>query len=122
MPDQKQYISKVKMADGTVYWIKDAAVAGNYLPLTGGELTGDITLKDTTTGDTNITLTTEGDIIAKSLKLEDIDEKTAAVSNVLTLDDDDSIKFHSTDDFLSEIGGYSAKVQNEQLKLKLGKE
>ena len=110
MPDQKQYISKVKMADGTVYWIKDAAVAGNYLPLTGGELTGDITLKDPTTGDTNITLTTEGDIIAKSLKLEDIDEKTAAVSNVLTLDDDDSIKFHSTDDFLSEIGGYSAKV------------
>ena len=110
MPDQKQYISKVKMADGTVYWIKDAAIAGNYLPLTGGELTGDITLKDTTTGDTNITLTTEGDIIAKSLKLEDIDEKTAAVSNVLTLDDDDSIKFHSTDDFLSEIGGYSAKV------------
>ncbi len=113
MADNKRYISKVKMADGTIYWIKDASVTttlSNYLPLNGGELTGDLTLKDPNSGDTNVTITTEGDIIAQSLKLEDIGEITTTIDNVLTKDDNGDIKFHSTDNFLSEIGGYSAKV------------
>lgn len=118
----KRYLTKIQMTDGTIYWIKDADAAhGDYLPLAGGELSGDVSFVDPDSGDTNVTISTDGSITAQSLKLEDIQEITTTISNVLTVDDDE-IKYHSTDNFLSEIGGYSAKVESEQLKLKLGKE
>lgn len=121
MANDKNYLSKIQMPDGTVYWIKDSEARSDYLPLAGGELSGDVSFVDPSTGDTNVTISTDGSITAKSLKLEDIQEITTVIPNVLTLDDDE-IKYHSTDDFLSEIGGYSAKVADQQLQLKLGKE
>ncbi len=124
MPN-KQYISKIKVGD-QIYWVKDAegrSELENYLPLTGGEISGDVAFVDSSTGDTNITISTDGSITAKSLILEDIQEITTVIPNVLTLDEtDDSIKYHSTDNFLAEIGGYSAKAEQGLLTLKLGKE
>ena len=123
----KQYLSKVKVA-GQVYWIKDieardeiVAIKDDYLPLAGGDLSGDVAFKDAN-GNTNVTISTDGSITAKNLILEDIQEKTTTIPNVLTLDTDDTIKYHSTDNFLAEIGGYSAKAEPGLLTLKLGKE
>lgn len=124
MADNKQYISKIKVGN-QIYWVKDIGARSdmeNYLPLTGGEVSGDITLTDPNSGDTKVTISTDGSITAQNLILEDIQEKTTTISNVLTLDDDDTIKYHSTDNFLAEIGGYSAKAEQGLLTLKLGKE
>lgn len=125
MADNKQYISKIKVGN-QIYWVKDIDARsdmGNYLPLAGGEVSGDITLKDPNSGDTNVTISTDGSITAQNLILEDIQEITTTIPNVLTLDEsDDSIKYHSTDNFLAEIGGYSAKAEQGLLTLKLGKE
>lgn len=123
MPNNN-YISKIKVGN-QIYWVKDIearAEMENYLPLTGGEVSGDITIIDPTSGDTNVVISNDGSITAKNLILEDIQEKTNNISNVLTLDDDDKIKYHSTDNFLAEIGGYSAKAEPGLLTLKLGKE
>ena len=123
MPDKK-YVSKVKVGN-QIYWVKDIDARSdmeNYLPLAGGEVSGDITLKDPDSGDTKVTISVDGSITAQNLVLEDIQEKTTTIPNVLTLDDDDKIKYHSTDNFLAEIGGYSAKAEPGLLTLKLGKE
>lgn len=123
MPNNN-YISKIKVGN-QIYWVKDIearAEMENYLPLTGGEVSGDITIIDPTSGDTNVVISNDGSITAKNLILEDIQEKTTTIPNVLTLDTDDTIKYHSTDNFLAEIGGYSAKAEPGLLTLKLGKE
>lgn len=123
MPDKK-YVSKVKVGN-QIYWVKDIDARSdmeNYLPLAGGEVSGDITLKDPDSGDTKVTISVDGSITAQNLVLEDIQEKTTTIPNVLTLDTDDTIKYHSTDNFLVEIGGYSAKAEPGLLTLKLGKE
>lgn len=123
MPNNN-YISKVKVGN-QIYWVKDIDARSdmeNYLPLAGGEVSGDITLKDPDSGDTKVTISVDGSITAQNLVLEDIQEKTTTIPNVLTLDTDDTIKYHSTDNFLAEIGGYSAKAEPGLLTLKLGKE
>lgn len=123
MPNNN-YISKIKVGN-QIYWVKDIEARTemeNYLPLTGGEVSGDITIIDPTSGDTNVVISNNGSITAKNLILEDIQEKTTTIPNVLTLDTDDTIKYHSTDNFLAEIGGYSAKAEPGLLTLKLGKE
>lgn len=123
MPDKK-YVSKVKVGN-QIYWVKDIDARSdmeNYLPLAGGEVSGDITLKDPDSGDTKVTISVDGSITAQNLVLEDIQEKTTTIPNVLTLDNDDTIKYHSTDNFLAEIGGYSAQAEPGLLTLKLGKE
>jgi hypothetical protein len=123
----KKYLSKVKVGD-QIYWVKDteardevASIKNDYLPLTGGDLSGDVAFKDAN-DNTNVIISTDGSITAKTLILEDIQEKTTTIPNVLTLDNDDTIKYHSTDNFLAEIGGYSAKAEQGLLTLKLGKE
>lgn len=123
MPNNN-YISKIKVGN-QIYWVKDIEARTemeNYLPLTGGEVSGDITIIDPTSGDANVVISNDGSITAKNLILEDIQEKTTTIPNVLTLDTDDTIKYHSTDNFLAEIGGYSAKAEPGLLTLKLGKE
>lgn len=123
MPD-KNYISKIKVGN-QIYWVKDSDARSemdNYLPLTGGEVSGDITLIDPNSGDEKVIISNDGSITAQNLILEDIQEITTTISNVLTLDNDDKIKYHSTDNFLAEIGGYSAKAEPGLLTLKLGKE
>lgn len=123
MPNNN-YISKIKVGN-QIYWVKDIEARTemeNYLPLTGGEVSGDITIIDPTSGDPKVVISNDGSITAKNLILEDIQEKTTTIPNVLTLDTDDTIKYHSTDNFLAEIGGYSAKAEPGLLTLKLGKE
>ena len=39
MPEEEiKYIKKIQLSDGSVHWIKDS----NALPLSGGQLTGDL--------------------------------------------------------------------------------
>ena len=63
------------------------------------DITGDVNI----TGDVSIT----GNLEASNISLGDITEKTTTISNVLTKDelDGDKLKYHSTDNFLYEIGG-----------------
>ena len=75
MPDKK-YVSKVKVGN-QIYWVKDIDARSdmeNYLPLAGGEVSGDITLKDPDSGDTKVTISVDGSITAQNLVLEDIQE------------------------------------------------
>ena len=101
------YISKIQVG-GQTYWVKDSEVRSslkNYLPLSGGDLSGNITLIDSSTGATNIIISNDGNITAQNLKLEDVQEITTPISNVLTLDENDEIKYHPTENLLAELGG-----------------
>lgn len=102
MPDVKQYIKKIKLVNGDIRYIRDEEAVhsdeletalADYLPLTGGEITGDVTIN--------------GNLSAATISLGDITAKTTTISNVLTRDEEDSnkLKYHSTDNFLYEIGG-----------------
>ena len=125
MPEPKQYLKKIKWPSNDVKWIRDDEAVHtdeigdylqDYLPLTGGDITGDVNI----VGDVSIT----GDLSATNISLGDITEKTTAVSNVLTKDEQDSnkLKYHSTDDFLREIGGIGeVSVDNNVLVYTIGK-
>ena len=101
MPENKSYIKKIKLTNGDIKYLRDEeavhsseleSILDDYLPKSGGDITGDVNI----TGDVSIT---------GGLTLPDITEKTTTISNVLTKDSDDSVKYHSTDNFLQEIGG-----------------
>ena len=102
MSDVKQYIKKIKLVNGDIKYIRDEEAVhtdeletalADYLPLTGGDITGDVNIS--------------GSLSAATISLGDIPELTTPVSNVLTKDDDDNdkLKYHSTANFLEEIGG-----------------
>lgn len=108
MPEPKQYLKKIKLPNNDIKWLRDDEAIhtdeigdylDDYLPLTGGDITGDVNI----TGDVSIT----GNLEASNISLGDITEKTTTISNVLTKDelDGDKLKYHSTDNFLYEIGG-----------------
>ena len=124
MADPKRYLKKVKLPnDSEILWIRDAdavhtdeidSYLSDYLPLTGGTITGPVTATTITVSDLSVT----------NLDLGDIPEITTTISNVLTKDEDDNdkLKYHSTDDFLEEIGGIGViKVENNVLTYELGK-
>lgn len=102
MADPKRYLKKVKLPnDSEILWIRDAdavhtdeidSYLSDYLPLTGGTITGPVTATTITVGDLSVT----------NLDLGDIPEITTTISNVLTKDEDDNdkLKYHSTDNFL----------------------
>ena len=125
MPEPKQYLKKIKLPNEDIKWIKDAEAIhtdeigdylSDYLPLTGGDITGDVNV----TGDVSIT----GNLTASNISLGDITEKTTAISNVLTKDESDSdkLKYHSTDNFLYEIGGIGeVSVDNNVLTYTIGR-
>lgn len=107
-PEAKQYLKKIKLPNNDIKWLRDDEAIhtdeigdylDDYLPLTGGDITGDVNI----TGDVSIT----GDLSATNISLGDITEKTTTISNVLTKDENDGnkMKYHSTDNFLEEIGG-----------------
>lgn len=106
MADPKQYLKKIKLPSNEIKWIRDDEAIhadeigdylDDYLPLTGGTITGPVTASTITVGDLTVT----------NLDLGDIPEITTTISNVLTKDEDDGdkLKYHSTDNFLYEIGG-----------------
>ena len=123
MAEPKQYLKKIKLPNNDVKWIRDdeavhtdeiGSYLSDYLPLTGGTITGPVTATTITVSDLSVT----------NLDLGDIPEKTITISNVLTKDEQDSnkLKYHSTDDFLEEIGGIGVvKVENNVLTYELGK-
>ena len=124
MADPKRYLKKVKLPnDSEILWIRDAdavhtdeisSYLSDYLPLTGGTITGPVTATTITVSELSVT----------NLDLGDIPEITTTISNVLTKDedDDDKLKYHSTDNFLEEIGGIGVvSVENNVLTYTLGK-
>ena len=117
----KQYIKKIKLVNGDIRYLRDEEAVhtdeletalSDYLPLTGGDITGDVNV----TGDVSIT----GDLSVTNLDLGDIPAITTTITNVLTKDEDDGdkLKYHSTDDFLSEIGGIgNVTVSNDNVAI-----
>lgn len=105
MPEEEvRYIKKIQLSDGSVHWIKDS----NALPLSGGQLTGDLKV----------------DTLIKTNKLFilNMEVMVDTPTNVL-VEDDGEIKKRSTDHLLKDIGGYSVDFDgtNGTLELKLGK-
>lgn len=106
MSEPKQYLKKIKLPNNDIKYIRDedavhtdeiGSYLADYLPLTGGTVTGPVTASTITVGDLSVT----------NLDLGDIPEITTTISNVLTKDEQDSdkLKYHSTENFLYEIGG-----------------
>lgn len=105
MPEEEiRYIKKIQLSDGSIHWIKDT----NALPLSGGQLTGDLKV----------------DTLIKTNKLFilNMEVMVDTPTNVL-VEDDGEIKKRSTDYLLRDIGGYSVDFDgtNGTLELKLGK-
>ena len=115
MPEQKKFIKKIELSDGTIRYIYDMDAArasdlDNYLEKSGGTVTGNLTIDQF--------LTTSG------LKVTSIDGRNTAASNVLTQDTDGTIQKRSTDDLLSDIGGcsYSIDSVTGNLTFQVGKQ
>jgi len=121
MPENKSYIKKIKLTNGDIKYLRDEeavhsseleSILDDYLTKSGGDITGDVNI----TGDVSIT---------GGLTLPGISEKTTSISNVLTKDEQDSdkLKYHSTDNFLEEIGGIGkVTVNNDNVVIyELGK-
>ena len=119
MPEQKRYIKRIKLPNETTprYLYDEEAIhedeidsyLADYLPLTGGNVTGDVSIT--------------GTLSASTISLGDIPEMTTPVSNVLTKDTEDNnkLKYHSTDEFLREIGGIGVvSVENNVLTYTVG--
>lgn len=115
MADSKNYIEKIKFTDGSVYYVYDAEAPrtsdlDNYLPTTGGTITGNLTV-DTM-------------IAAGELVVERIEWQEEATDNVLIQTADGTIKKRSADNLLEDIGGcsYNIDPEAEELSFKVGKQ
>lgn len=113
MAEQKR-IRKLRLSDGTVYYLYDMDAARSsdlerYLTLSGGTITGNLTI--------------DGVLSASSLKVVELDERQIPVTNVLTQDvATGEIQRRSADDLLSDIGGCSFDISGDGvLVLKTGK-
>lgn len=120
MSDTKKYIKKIRLSDGNTYYIYDEGAVraedlGNYLPLSGGSLSGNLSVGDV------LLNYTDGSITANEVKVLDIEEQTESPDFVITIDADGNLLKRSTEYLLEDIGGYSASVSNSVLTLKLGK-
>lgn len=114
MADVK-YIKKVKLSDGSAYYLYDAGAPrtedlNNYLPLSGGTITGVLEVDEL--------------IHAGKLQIDTIEYQSTTTDNVLIQAADGSIKKRSTDDLLADIGGFSCSMDSESgvLSLQLGKQ
>lgn len=115
MADEK-FIKKIKLTDGSVYYLYDVNAPrksdlGNYLPLTGGTITGNLKV--------------DQQIEAGTLKVDTIEyHSTSATDNVLIQAADGTIKKRSADKLLEDIGGcsYSMDTTTGTLSFKIGKQ
>ena len=112
---ETKYIKKIKLDNGDVYYLYDtgaprASDLNNYLPLTGGTITGNLSV--------------DQKITAGTLKVVSIEFITETPTNVLVQDANGNIKKRSTDDLLNDIGGisYSMDDSTGTLSLKFGKQ
>ena len=111
----EKYIKKIKLSDGSTYFIYDAnaprkADLDNYLPLSGGTITGNLTVDQL--------------IHAGSLQVDSIEYQSTSTDNVLIQSADGTIKKRSADNLLEDIGGFSCSVDSSSgtLAFKLGKQ
>ena len=113
MPEQK-YIKKIKLSDGAVYYVYDVnaprkADLDNYLPVSGGSITGNLDV--------------DQQLVAGTLKVDSIEYHATKTDNVLVQAADGTIKKRSADKLLEDIGGFSCNVDKSKgiLTFKLGK-
>lgn len=114
MADEK-YVKKLRFSDGRVYYYYDVTAARaadleNYLALSGGHITGDLTI--------------DGILSTDNLRVVAIDDREIPVTNVLTQDmETGAIQRRGADDLLSDIGGCSYTYDSESgtLALKNGR-
>lgn len=111
----EKYIKKIKLSDGSTYFIYDAdaprkADLDNYLPLSGGTITGNLKVDEM--------------IQAGSLKVDSIEYQSTSTDNVLIQSADGTIMRRSADNLLADIGGFSCSVDSSSgtLAFKLGKQ
>lgn len=110
----EKYIKKIKLTDGSTYFVYDAdaprkADLENYLPLSGGTITGNLEVDEL--------------IHAGKLQVDTIEYQSTSTDNVLIQASDGTIKKRSADDLLADIGGYSCSYDSTSgaIAFKLGK-
>ena len=113
MPNEK-YIKKIKLSDGSVYYVYDINAPrktdlDNYLPKTGGTITGNLTV--------------DQKLAAGSLQIESIEFQSTTTDNVLIQSADGTIKKRSADKLLEDIGGCSYTMDDSSgvISFKIGK-
>lgn len=115
---QTKYIKKVQLSDGRIFNLCDTDAArvadlSNYLPLTGGTISGNLTI--------------DHELQANRLYVLSIQYVPVEVpiTNVLVEDEDtNEIKKRSTNKLLEDIGGISYSIDENQgvLSLKYGRQ
>lgn len=110
-----KYIKKLRLSDGSVYYLYDATAArvedlANKLAISGGTVTGDLAV--------------DAMLTARGLKVLTIDDREVPVTNVLTQDvATGQIQKRGADELLSDIGGcsFTYDSETETLNLKNGR-
>lgn len=116
MAETKKYIKKIKLSDNNIYYVCDSEAARasallDYLPLTGGTITGEIDIQNICkVNNLYILQTTE-------LPYED------KPTNVLVQKSNGEIVKRDINYLLEDVGGisYSMDEENSILTLKIGK-
>lgn len=116
MPDNNQkFIKRIKLTDGSVHYVYDVNAPrlsdlDNYLPLTGGTITGNLTVDEK--------------LHAGSIQIDTIEFQESAVTSVLTIDSNGNLKQRSANNLLEDIGGcsYSMDSASGALSFKIGRQ
>lgn len=115
MADEKKRIKKLKLGDGSIYYLYDMDAARgadleNYLELSGGTITGDVNV--------------DAVLKAKQLTVTQLDDRNLAVTNVLTQGVNGAIEKRAADKLLEDIGGISYSMDDSTgvLSFKYGKQ
>lgn len=108
----KLFIKKIKLSDGQVYYLCDDEAAkkadlSNYLPLTGGELSGNLEV--------------DAEIATKKLQISEIQVIDSVPDYFLVEGIDGEVQKRHKDNILGDIGGVSFAVNEGTLSLKVGK-
>lgn len=113
MPVEK-YIKKIKLSDGSVYYVYDVNAPrktdlDNYLPKAGGTITGNLDVDEK--------------IRANKLQIDSVEYQSATTDNVIIQAADGTIKKRSSDKLLGDIGGcsFSMDASTGVLSFKIGK-
>lgn len=111
----EKFIKKIKLTDGSTYFLYDANAPrkedlNNYLPLSGGTITGNLEVDEL--------------IVSGKLQVDTIEYQSTETDNVLIQASDGTIKKRSADKLLEDIGGFSCAFDSESgaLSLKLGRQ